>query len=140
MSIPQITVSERAQAHIRTQVALTRSNFLRLGVKESGCNGFMYTLDFLESAATDDHLLHISEQVTVCVKDQDLALVDGTEIDMVTQGLNSALIFKNSNATSYCGCGESFALIDDNSDDNNNDSSARSTDLSDLATDATQPT
>ena len=77
-------------------------------------------------------------------KDQDLALVDGTEIDMVTQGLNSALIFKNSNATSYCGCGESFALIDDNSDDNsddnNNDSSARSTDLSDLATDATQPT
>ena len=136
MSTPQITVSERAQAHIRTQVALTRSNFLRLGVKESGCNGFMYTLDFLESAATDDHLLYISEQVTVCVSDQDLALVDGTEIDMVTQGLNSALIFKNSNATSYCGCGESFALIDDNG----NDSSARSTDLSDLATDATQPT
>ena len=136
MSTPQITVSERAQAHIRTQVALTRSSYLRLGVKESGCNGFMYTLDFLESAATDDHLLYISEQVTVCVSDQDLALVDGTEIDMVTQGLNSALIFKNSNATSYCGCGESFALIDDNG----NDSSARSTDLSDLATDATQPT
>ena len=136
MSTPQITVSERAQAHIRAQVSLTRSNYLRLGVKESGCNGFMYTLDFLESAATDDHLLYISEQVTVCVSDQDLALVDGTEIDMVTQGLNSALIFKNSNATSYCGCGESFALIDDN----NNDSSARSTDLSDLATDATQPT
>lgn len=133
MSTPQITVSERAQAHIRTQVALTRSNYLRLGVKESGCNGFMYTLDFLESAATDDHLLRISEQVTVCVKDHDLALVDGTEIDMVTQGLNSALIFKNSNATSYCGCGESFALINDSS----NDTSA---DTTDLATDATKPT
>ena len=136
MSTPQITVSERAQAHIRTQVALTRSSYLRLGVKESGCNGFMYTLDFLESAATDDHLLHISDQVTVCVNDQDLALVNGTEIDMVTQGLNSALIFKNSNATSYCGCGESFALIDEN----NNDSTARSTDLSGLAIDVTQPT
>lgn len=132
MKTPQISVSQRAQAHIRTQVEQTRSNFLRLGVKESGCNGFMYTLDFLESADADDHLLQVSEDVTVCVKDQDLALVNGTEIDMVTQGLNSALIFKNSNATSYCGCGESFALVDD-------DGSAPSADLTDgLATDATQ--
>lgn len=113
MKTPQISVSQRAQDHIRAQVEQTRSNFLRLGVKESGCNGFMYTLDFLESADADDHLLQVGEDVTVCVRDQDLALVNGTEIDMVTQGLNSALIFKNSNATSYCGCGESFALLDD---------------------------
>jgi len=112
MKTPQISVSQRAHAHIRTQVEQTRSNFLRLGVKESGCNGFMYTLDFLESADADDHLLEVGEDVTVCVKEQDLPLVNGTEIDMVTQGLNSALIFKNSNATSYCGCGESFALMD----------------------------
>ena len=132
MKTPQISVSQRAHAHIRTQVEQTRSNFLRLGVKESGCNGFMYTLEFLESADADDHLLQVSEDVTVCVKDQDLALVNGTEIDMVTQGLNSALIFKNSNATSYCGCGESFALVDD-------DGPAPSADLTDgLATDATQ--
>ena len=113
MKTPQISVSQRDQDHIRAQVEQTRSNFLRLGVKESGCNGFMYTLDFLESADADDHLLQVGEDVTVCVRDQDLALVNGTEIDMVTQGLNSALIFKNSNATSYCGCGESFALLDD---------------------------
>lgn len=113
MKTPQISVSQRAQDHIRAQVEQTQSNFLRLGVKESGCNGFMYTLDFLESADADDHLLQVGEDVTVCVRDQDLALINGTEIDMVTQGLNSALIFKNSNATSYCGCGESFALLDD---------------------------
>lgn len=131
MSTPQISVSPRAQAHIKTQVEQTQSNYLRLGVKESGCNGFMYTLDFLEDAETNDHLVTVSDHVTVCINEQDLALVDGTEIDMVTQGLNSALIFKNSNATSYCGCGESFALIDD--------ADAPVGSATDLATDATQP-
>ena len=131
MSTPQISVSQRAEAHIKTQVEQTQSRYLRLGVKESGCNGFMYTLDFLEDAETNDHLVTVSDHVTVCINEQDLALVDGTEIDMVTQGLNSALIFKNSNATSYCGCGESFALIDDA------DASVGA--ASDLATDATQP-
>lgn len=133
MKSPQISVSPRAHAHIRAQVELTRSNFLRLGVKESGCNGFMYTLDFLETADTDDHLLQVSEEVTVCVKEQDLALVNGTEIDMVTQGLNSALVFKNSNATSYCGCGESFALT------GAVDSAAQANATNNLATDATAP-
>lgn len=133
MSTPKITVSERAQEHIRVQVQQTRTNFLRLGVKESGCNGFMYTLDFLESAESDDHLVAVNTGVTVCIKDQDLPLVDGTEIDMVTQGLNSALVFKNSNATSYCGCGESFALIDTSGEDDFDGAS-----VSSLATDATR--
>jgi Fe-S cluster assembly protein SufA/iron-sulfur cluster assembly protein len=95
----------------------------------------MYTLDFLESAESDDHLLEVNDGVTVCVKDQDLPLVDGTEIDMVTQGLNSALVFKNSNATSYCGCGESFALVDEAEESDSGAAAA-----SDLATDATRST
>ena len=131
MSTPQISVSQSAEAHIKSQVEQTQSRYLRLGVKESGCNGFMYTLDFLEDSEPGDHLVPVSDQVTVCINEQDLVLVDGTEIDMVTQGLNSALIFKNSKATSYCGCGESFALIED--------ADAPKGTASDLATDATQP-
>ena len=131
MSTPQISVSQSAQAHIKIQVEQTQSRYLRLGVKESGCNGFMYILDFLEEIEPGDHLVPVSDHVTICINENDLALVDGTEIDMVTQGLNSALIFKNSNATSYCGCGESFALIDD--------ADAPEGTASDLATDATQP-
>jgi iron-sulfur cluster assembly protein len=130
MTTPQISVSQRAHAHIKTQVEQTQSRYLRLGVKESGCNGFMYTLDFLEDAGASDHLVTVND-VIVCINEQDLALVDGTEIDMVTQGLNSALVFKNSNATSYCGCGESFALIED--------ADAAGDASSYLATDATQP-
>ncbi|MEM7000976.1 MAG: hypothetical protein AAF529_09320, partial [Pseudomonadota bacterium] len=40
----------------------------------------------------------------------DQGMILGTEIDMITEGLNSAMVFKNPNATSYCGCGESFAV------------------------------
>ena len=72
MKTPQISVSQRAHAHIRTQVEQTRSNYLRLGVKESGCNGFMYTLDFLEHADADDHLLQVGEDLTVASKTKTL--------------------------------------------------------------------
>ena len=92
MSTPQISVSQSAQAHIKSQVEQTQSSYLRLGVK-GGCNGFMYILT-LEETEPGDHLVPVSDHVTVCINEKDLALVDGTEIDMVTQGLNSALIFK----------------------------------------------
>jgi hypothetical protein len=73
--------------------------------------------------------------VHICIHQDDVALVTGTEIDMVTQGLNSALVFKNSNAQSYCGCGESFALSKEGNEDGDSAASA-----SELATDATAQT
>ena len=105
-----ISISEVARVHIRHQLDLTQAKYLRLGVKQSGCNGYMYMLDYLEERQEDDFCISFADQVNVCVSPSDLSMVTGTEIDMITQGLNSALVFKNSNATSYCGCGESFAL------------------------------
>jgi hypothetical protein len=54
-----------------------------------------------------------------------------TEVDMITEGLNSALVFKNPRAVSYCGCGESFAVGTgpDGAD------SGETVDVGDLATD-----
>jgi iron-sulfur cluster assembly accessory protein len=98
----------------------------------------MYTLDFLEDTLSDDIQVEVADGVNICIHQEDVALVTGTEIDMVTQGLNSALVFKNSNAQSYCGCGESFALSDqDTSDGEGGENSAS---VSDLATDATAQT
>ena len=37
-----------------------------------------------------------------------LALVDGTEIDFLKQGLNEQFVFRNPNVAGECGCGESF--------------------------------
>ena len=130
----QITVSPTACEHIRKQVELTRSHFLRLGVKESGCNGYMYTLDFLEETLVDDVQVEVADGVNICIHQDDLELVSGTDIDMETQGLNSALVIKITNAKSNSGCGERFALSKDGESEA---SAARTTDL---ATDATAQT
>jgi len=109
-NIADISISDSANAHIRKQLDLTQASYLRLGVKESGCNGFMYMLDFLEAPGADDACFNFANNVAVCVSQADLEMVSGTEVDMITEGLNSALVFKNPKATSYCGCGESFAV------------------------------
>lgn len=106
----EIKISPAALSHIQRQLEMTQAEYLRLGVKESGCNGFMYMLDYLEQPGTDDLKFEFDAGVKVCVAAADADMVLGTELDMLTQGLNSALVFKNPKATSYCGCGESFAV------------------------------
>ena len=106
----RISITAAARRHIRNQLHQTQARFLRLGVRESGCNGFMYMLDFLEQPENDDTCFEFEDGVNVCVAQADMPLVAGTEVDMITQGLNSALVFKNPRAISYCGCGESFAI------------------------------
>jgi iron-sulfur cluster assembly accessory protein len=109
----RISVTPAAQAHIGQQIARSDHRYLRLGVKESGCNGYMYTLDYIDAPAANDHVFEVSEDLNVYVSATDLPLVAGTEVDLVTEGLNSSLKFKNPNAESHCGCGESFSVQPD---------------------------
>jgi iron-sulfur cluster assembly accessory protein len=107
-----IEVSEAARAHIVSQIARSGHRFIRLGVKESGCNGFMYTLDYIDGPEADDERFQFQD-MDVYVHREDLPLVLGTEIDFTVEGLNSSLQFKNPRAESYCGCGESFSIRQD---------------------------
>jgi iron-sulfur cluster assembly accessory protein len=107
-----INVTAPALEHLRKQMLRAGGAFLRLGVKESGCNGYMYTLDYLDAPADTDRPYQVGESVTLYVREQDLPLVQGTEVDYVTEGLNASLKFKNPKASTYCGCGESFAVAD----------------------------
>ena len=106
----QISVTDPAKAHIQAQIARSGHRYLRLGVKESGCNGYMYTLDYIDGPAADDQAFELGESVRLYVSEQDLPLVRGTEVDFVTEGLNASLKFKIPNAESHCGCCESFAI------------------------------
>ena len=105
-----ITVSEQAARHLRAQLAQHDNAHLRLGVKESGCNGYSYYLDYLEQPASEDVVVHVAEALDIHILPDDLPLVRGTLVDYVRDGLNATLQFKNANATSYCGCGESFSI------------------------------
>ncbi|MEM9208352.1 MAG: iron-sulfur cluster assembly accessory protein [Pseudomonadota bacterium] len=82
---------------------------LRVGVKKTGCNGFAYVVNFAESVGDDD-IVFEDRGIQVVVDKDSLALIDGTEVDFVKDGLNEAFSFRNPNVTGECGCGESFSV------------------------------
>ena len=58
-----IVITNKAENHILAQLEKSGSSLLRLGIKESGCNGFMYTLDYLTEAGSSDLTLHENSQL-----------------------------------------------------------------------------
>ena len=48
--------------------------------------------------------------VKVVIDPKSLTILDGTQIDYISEGLNQTFKFSNPRSTSECGCGESFAL------------------------------
>ncbi len=104
----QLTV--RAADHIRD--ALTRHGSgmgLRLGVRTSGCSGFMYTVDYADAVGDDDTLVE-QHGVSVVIDRKSLPFLEGMEVDFVREGLNEHFSFRNPNVTAECGCGESFSV------------------------------
>ena len=105
-----ITISARALKHVKRQLHGQDATVLILGVKESGCNGYMYELDYARGDLAHGRSFRFARDVSVFVQDQDWPFVRGTEIDYETEGLNSMLKFNNPNADAKCGCGESFSI------------------------------
>ena len=82
---------------------------MRFAAKESGCSGYSYVLDFAEEKLSDDmEFEHYGVKVFVDQKSHEI--LDGTQIDYVSEGLNQNFKFSNPKATDECGCGESFAV------------------------------
>ncbi len=105
-----ITLTQSAADRVRRQLA-QKEGFvgLKLSVKNSGCSGLAYVLDYAESASDDDSVFE-SNGVKVIVNDDHLDYLNGTEIDYVEDGLSSVFHFRNPNVTEECGCGESFTV------------------------------
>jgi iron-sulfur cluster assembly protein len=105
------TVRMTATAIARTREQLAHENALglRLSIKPSGCSGYMYVLDFVREETAGDRRFAFGD-VTLYVDGKSLAMVNGTEIDYVQEGLNSLYKFSNPNVTGECGCGESFTV------------------------------
>jgi len=80
---------------------------LRLGVTKTGCSGYSYVINYADEI-DDSDIVFEDKGVTVVVQPDALALIDGTEVDFVKNGLNEAFSFRNPNISGECGCGESF--------------------------------
>lgn len=105
-----ITLTERAAEQIQAALEKRGSGQgIRVGVTESGCSGLSYQLAYVDEPAPDDYV-YAAHGAKVFVSPDVLPIVDGTEMDYVTEGLQAMFQFNNPNATAECGCGESFTV------------------------------
>jgi len=82
---------------------------VRVGVKNAGCAGMAYTLDYVSEAVAGDD--HVEEKgVHVFVEPKATLFLLGTVMDFEESVLSSGFTFKNPNQTGECGCGESVQL------------------------------
>jgi Fe-S cluster assembly protein SufA/iron-sulfur cluster assembly protein len=107
----QIQVTDSAVKHFQTKLAeQPEARGVRISVKPSGCSGYMYVLDYVNSPQDSDTLIKVSDALTLFVDTASLPVINGTQIDFVKQGLNATIQFRNPNVTGECGCGESFTV------------------------------
>ena|SRR5690606_13091077 len=105
-----ISLTESAADRVHKYLAARgRGLGLKLGVRKTGCSGFSYVIDYADQSAPDDVVFE-DRGVKVFVEPAALALIDGTTVDFVKQGLNEAFRFRNPNVKGECGCGESFTI------------------------------
>lgn len=105
-----ISITPSAADRVKTFLTTRgRGLGLRLGIKQTGCSGYAYVVNYADDIKGDDVVF---EQlgVKVIVDRQSLDYIDGTEVDFVKEGLNEAFRFRNPNVKGECGCGESFTV------------------------------
>lgn len=105
-----VTITENAAKQVKTQLEKRGEGLgLRLGVRESGCSGYSYVIDFADEVKEGDTVIE-AFGVKVVVNAGDLQYLSGMELDFAREGINSAFQFNNPNVTDACGCGESFTV------------------------------
>ncbi len=88
---------------------------LRVGVKNGGCAGMSYTMEYADAVNTYDEVVE-DKGVTILIDPKAVLFLLGAEMDVQTDKFASTFVFRNPNETSACGCGESVAITPANPD------------------------
>ena len=109
---PQVMrLTEAAAARIKEVMARADKPVagVRVGVKNGGCAGMEYTMEYAEAANPTDEVVE-DKGVKLLIDPKAVLFLLGTEMDFKTEKLSAQFIFNNPNQTSACGCGESVQL------------------------------
>ncbi|XP_074605608.1 iron-sulfur cluster assembly 1 homolog MagR [Brevipalpus obovatus] len=82
---------------------------LRVSVKQKGCNGLTYHLDYTNEANKLDEEVN-QDGVRIFIDRKAQLTLLGTEMDYIESKLTSEFVFNNPNIKGTCGCGESFSV------------------------------
>ena len=82
---------------------------LRVGIKNGGCAGQSYTVEYAHEIRPTDEVVE-DKGVKILIDAKAVLFLLGTEMDYQASPLKSGFVFRNPNQTSACGCGESVAI------------------------------
>jgi len=82
---------------------------VRVGVKNGGCAGMSYTMEYAEKVNPLDEVVE-DKGVRILIDPKAVLFLLGTEMNYKVEKLSAQFLFNNPNQTSACGCGESVQL------------------------------
>jgi iron-sulfur cluster assembly protein len=106
-----LRLTEAAAARIREILDKSDGRYIgvRVGVKNGGCAGMSYTMDYAESANPLDEVIE-DKGIRLLIDPKAVMFLIGTEMDYARDRLASRFVFRNPNQTEACGCGESVVI------------------------------
>jgi iron-sulfur cluster insertion protein len=102
-----IKLTQQASEKIKSLLNGNDTEYMRIYIMGGGCSGFQYMFDIVKDIDDDDLKIDGSKVVIDPLSYQ--YLVD-SEIDYVTDIMGSKFSIKNPQATTTCGCGQSFMV------------------------------
>jgi len=98
-----------AVARLETLLQGTNPQLIRIGVRNKGCAGLSYHLEYVDKPGRFDEVVE-QDGVRVLVDSKALFSIIGSEMDWREDALSARFAFKNPNVKDACGCGESFTV------------------------------
>ncbi len=112
-----VTLTDAAAARMTEIMNRADENYIgvKIGVKNGGCAGMEYTMDYATEAGPLDEVVE-ENGIKVLIDPKAILFLIGTEIDYVTEKLSQRFVFNNPNQTDACGCGESVTIVPQKAD------------------------
>src|SRR6478736_8307165 len=102
---PQVMrLTDAAATRIRDLMARAEEPIaaLRVGVKNGGCAGMSYTVEYAKDVKPSDEVIE-DKGVKLLIDPKAVLFLLGTEMDFKTDKLSAQFVFNNPNQTSACG-------------------------------------
>ena len=107
-----VTLTDAAAERVREIMAKADKPYagLRVGVKNGGCAGQEYLIEYAAEQAPLDEVVE-DKGVKILVEPASVLFLLGSQIDYEASKLSSKFVFRNPNETDACGCGESVTIV-----------------------------
>jgi iron-sulfur cluster assembly protein len=107
-----VTLTDSAAERVREIMGKAEKPYagLRVGVKNGGCAGQEYVLEYAAAADPLDEVVE-DKGVTILIEPKAVLFLIGSEIDYEVSKLSAKFVFHNPNETDACGCGESVTIV-----------------------------